>query len=111
MRQLSALPQGHPAPHGRAAFDARRGTIANRIAADNIAALPPPFITAGTGDVLAGMIGAMFAQKFDMVEATLSAVWLHGRAGEIAAEKLTDYGVTPEDVIAALPAAIGEVLA
>lgn len=50
MRQLSALPQGHPAPHGRAAFDARRGTIANRIAADNIAALPPPFITAGTGD-------------------------------------------------------------
>lgn len=50
MRQLFALPQGHPAPHGRAAFDARRGTIANRIAADNIAALPPPFITAGTGD-------------------------------------------------------------
>ena len=38
--------------------------------------------TAGTGDVLAGMIGAMFAQKFDMVEATLSAVWLHGRAVE-----------------------------
>lgn len=38
--------------------------------------------TAGTGDVLAGMIGAMFAQKYDMVEATLSSVWLHGRSVE-----------------------------
>ena len=45
-------------------------------------ALTTAFATAGTGDVLAGMIGAMFAQKFDMVEATLSAVWLHGRAVE-----------------------------
>ena len=42
----------------------------------------PMLATGGSGDVLAGMIGAMFAQKFDMVEATLSAVWLHGRAVE-----------------------------
>ena len=36
--------------------------------------------TAGSGDVLAGMIGAFFAQKFDIVSATLGAVWLHGEA-------------------------------
>ncbi len=34
--------------------------------------------TAGSGDVLAGMLGAMFAQDYDLVSATLSAVWLHG---------------------------------
>ena len=36
--------------------------------------------TAGSGDVLAGMLAAMFAQKYDLVSATLSAVWLHGEA-------------------------------
>ena len=36
--------------------------------------------TAGSGDVLDGMIGAFFAQKFDIVSATLGAVWLHGEA-------------------------------
>ena len=36
--------------------------------------------TAGSGDVLAGIIGAFFAQKFDIVSATLGAVWLHGEA-------------------------------
>lgn len=36
--------------------------------------------TAGSGDVLAGMIGAFFAQQFDMVSATLGAVWLHGES-------------------------------
>ena len=34
--------------------------------------------TAGSGDVLSGMLGAFFAQGFDLVTATLGAVWLHG---------------------------------
>ncbi len=34
--------------------------------------------TAGSGDALAGMLGAFFAQDFDLVSATLAAVWLHG---------------------------------
>lgn len=38
--------------------------------------------TAGSGDVLAGMIGAFFAQKFDMCEAVLAAVYYHGQAAE-----------------------------
>lgn len=38
--------------------------------------------TAGSGDVLAGMIGAFFAQRFDMGEAVLAAVYYHGAAAE-----------------------------
>lgn len=38
--------------------------------------------TAGSGDVLAGMLGALFAQHYDLVSATLGAVYLHGAASE-----------------------------
>ncbi|MDZ7652211.1 MAG: NAD(P)H-hydrate dehydratase [Burkholderiaceae bacterium] len=38
--------------------------------------------SAGTGDVLAGMIGALLAQGYDAVRAVLAAVWLHGRAAD-----------------------------
>ncbi|MDY4162920.1 MAG: NAD(P)H-hydrate dehydratase [Sutterella sp.] len=38
--------------------------------------------TGGSGDVLAGMIGAMFAQGYDMVESVLAAVYYHGMAAE-----------------------------
>ncbi|MCU0938276.1 MAG: NAD(P)H-hydrate dehydratase [Burkholderiaceae bacterium] len=38
--------------------------------------------SAGTGDVLAGMIGALLAQGFDAAQAVLAAVWLHGRAAD-----------------------------
>ena len=40
----------------------------------------PALATAGTGDVLAGMLGALLAQDCDPWEATLAAVWLHGEA-------------------------------
>lgn len=36
--------------------------------------------TAGSGDVLAGIIGAFLAQKFDAVESALAAVWIHGQS-------------------------------
>lgn len=42
----------------------------------------PALATAGTGDVLAGLLGGLFAQHFDPWQATLAATWLHGRAGE-----------------------------
>lgn len=42
----------------------------------------PALATAGTGDVLAGMIGALFAQGFTPRASTLAAVWLHGRAAQ-----------------------------
>ena len=64
----------------------------------------------GSGDVLTGVIASLLAQGAAPVQAAAGGVWLHGRAGDIAAGRLTEYGVTPEDVIAALPEAMGEVL-
>ena len=61
---------------------------------------------AGTGDVLAGMMGALLAQGLDPVDAGVLAATLHARAGRLAAERLTAICVCAEDVIEALPAAI-----
>lgn len=42
----------------------------------------PMLATGGSGDVLAGMIGAMFSQGYDMVESVLAAVYFHGLSAE-----------------------------
>ena len=42
----------------------------------------PALATPGSGDVLGGMIGALLAQAFPPIEATLAAVWLHGAAAD-----------------------------
>lgn len=57
----------------------------------------------GSGDVLTGLIASLLAQGASPVLAAAGAAWIHGRAGDIAAEALTAYCVTPEDVIAAFP--------
>lgn len=62
----------------------------------------------GSGDVLTGVIASLLAQGAPAVHAAAAGVWLHGRAGDRAAERLTPYGMTPEDVIAELPAVFGE---
>jgi len=72
--------------------------------------------TAGTGDVLAGIVGALIAANPDrpLAEATASAVWLHARAGALAAgagEGAAGHPIVALDVAAALPAAIAELLA
>lgn len=61
---------------------------------------------AGTGDVLAGIIGAFLAQGLDAMNAAVLGVSLHADAGNLAAAQLTDIAVTPEDVIDFLPSAI-----
>ncbi len=63
---------------------------------------------AGTGDVLSGIIGTLLAQQMDPFDAACAGVHLHGRAGEIAAEKLGLRSPLARDVIDALPAAIAE---
>ena len=57
----------------------------------------------GSGDVLTGMIASLLAQGAAPVQAAAGGVWLHGRAGDMAAERLTAYCMTPEDVIRELP--------
>lgn len=64
----------------------------------------------GSGDVLTGLIAALLAQGATAVQAAAGAVWLHGRCGEIAQQRLTAYCTAPEDVVAAMPEAFREIL-
>lgn len=61
---------------------------------------------AGSGDVLTGMIAGLVAQGMDMFEAAKLGVYLHGKCGELAAQKLTEYSVMAEDLISYIPYAI-----
>ncbi len=66
----------------------------------------PALATAGTGDVLAGVIAALLAQGLDAFTAAAAGVWMHAEAGRQAARTLGGAeGVIATDVIAALPAA------
>jgi NAD(P)H-hydrate epimerase len=69
----------------------------------------PAMATAGSGDILTGLIAGLLAQWPDRrAPALLAAVWLHGRAGELAAASLTENAVTATDILRYLPAAIRE---
>ncbi|MBE7007625.1 MAG: NAD(P)H-hydrate dehydratase [Ruminococcaceae bacterium] len=65
----------------------------------------------GSGDVLTGLIASLLAQGADAARAALCGVWLHARAGDVLAKRMTAYCVTPEDVAAeGLAAAFSEVV-
>lgn len=70
----------------------------------------PSMAKGGTGDVLTGLIAGLIAQTQDIGLAVRAAVWLHGRAGELAAEELTEYCVLATDLLTYLPRAIREVI-
>ncbi len=59
--------------------------------------------TAGTGDVLSGVIGAYLSKRMDPFEAACAGVLVHARAGVLAAETLATEGVIARDVIELLP--------
>lgn len=70
----------------------------------------PALATAGTGDVLAGIVGGLLAQGIAPLDAGALAAFVHGRAGEVAAAHLTPVCVTATDVVDHLPAAFSEML-
>ena len=59
--------------------------------------------TGGSGDVLAGMLAALLGQKVSPLEAAAAAAWLHGTAGDLAAEQLGQYAMGPNDLLEQLP--------
>jgi hydroxyethylthiazole kinase-like uncharacterized protein yjeF len=78
-------------------------------APDGRAAIAPPapawLATAGTGDVLTGIVAAMRARGLDAFEAACAGVWLHGRAAERAGAALI-----ADDLLAPLPGLLAECL-
>jgi hydroxyethylthiazole kinase-like uncharacterized protein yjeF len=68
----------------------------------------PWLATAGSGDVLSGLAGALLAQGLEPAQAGLAAAYLHGLAGRLAAAPDPDAGEAPigaSDLVRALPAA------
>jgi len=68
----------------------------------------PGMATGGTGDVLGGMIGSQIAQKNDLLGSVLSAVYAHGLAGDVAAERLGEKALVAGDLIRYLGPAMKE---
>ena len=60
----------------------------------------------GSGDILAGMILSLVGQGMGPLEACASAVWLHGRAGDLAAKEKGERGMTPSDLLGLIPQAL-----
>lgn len=66
----------------------------------------PGMSTAGTGDVLTGMIGGLIGQGYSMYESCVLGVFIHGLAGDIAVKDLTEYSLVASDLIDNIPKAI-----
>jgi NAD(P)H-hydrate epimerase len=71
----------------------------------------PGMATGGTGDILTGMIAGLIAQHpSQILLAVRAAVWLHGRAGELGVEDLTEQCLIATDLLKYLPKAIRELV-
>lgn len=70
----------------------------------------PALATPGSGDVLTGIITAFIAQDYKPEVSALLGAYIHGKAGELAAEKHGEYGVTASDVANAVGQAIMNVM-
>lgn len=62
----------------------------------------PGMATGGSGDVLAGMIVSLLGQGLAPLQASALGAWLHGAAGDLCAETVGEYGMTPSDMVQAV---------
>jgi len=69
----------------------------------------PGMASGGTGDVLSGVLGAFLARGLEPAAALAAGVYLHGLAGDVAAERLGQESLVAGDVIEALPEAFRRV--
>ena len=68
----------------------------------------PGMATGGSGDVLTGIVAALLAQGKKAFDAAVLGAWLHGRAGDLGAERLGPWCLTAEDLLDDLPRAFLE---
>lgn len=65
----------------------------------------PGMATAGSGDVLTGMITSLLAQGYKPLDAAIFGVFLHGLAGDLAARKMGEISLIASDIIDFIPSA------
>ena len=70
----------------------------------------PGMATAGSGDVLSGVVAALLAQGMPVHQAASLGCYLHGKAGDIAAEEKTPFCMTASDILHYLPQAFASFL-
>jgi len=70
----------------------------------------PGMAKGGMGDALAGLLGGLLAQGIKPFDAARAAVYLHGRAGDLAAAESTEQTIIVRDLIACLPHAFQEII-
>lgn len=66
----------------------------------------PGMATAGSGDVLTGIITSLLGQSLEPFDAAKLGVYLHGLAGDIARDKVGEYGLIAGDIVEAVPEAM-----
>ena len=69
----------------------------------------PGMATAGSGDVLTGILAGFIAHGYPPIIASRLAPYLHGLAGDLAAEDLTQEGMIAGDIIAFIPSAFSRI--
>ena len=115
-----AGPDGTGRAEAASDFAVRHGCTVVRKGPETVCAFPdgdaavlrvgnPGMAKGGSGDVLSGVVLALLGLGMDAFDACCCAVWLHGRAGDLAAQEKGQWGMTPTDLLERLPQALREV--